>query len=72
MLGREVADHADPESEPGVGGGVEDVVLRLEADGLLRILPKKGAYIAPITEIEVDAIMQARGLVEEWFVKGRG
>ncbi|SCW34741.1 transcriptional regulator, GntR family [Rhizobium mongolense subsp. loessense] len=45
---------------------VREAFLRLEADGLLRILPKKGAYIAPITEIEVDAIMQARGLVEEW------
>lgn len=45
---------------------VREAFLRLEADGLLTILPKKGAYIAPITESEVDAIMQARGLVEEW------
>ena len=45
---------------------VREAFLRLEADGLLKILPKKGAYIAPITEAEVDSIMQARRLVEEW------
>jgi len=45
---------------------VREALLRLEADGLLKIVPKKGAYIPPITEAEVDSIMQARRLVEEW------
>ena len=45
---------------------VREAFLRLEADGLLKIMPKKGAYIAPITEAEIDSIMQARRLVEEW------
>ena len=45
---------------------VREAFLRLEADGLLKIMPKKGAYIAPITEAEIDDIMQARRLVEEW------
>lgn len=45
---------------------VREAFLRLEADGLLKILPKKGAYVAPITETEIVSIMQARRLVEEW------
>ncbi|WP_292414469.1 GntR family transcriptional regulator [Mesorhizobium sp.] len=45
---------------------VREALLRLEADGLLRIVPKKGAYVPPITEADIEAVMQARGLVEEW------
>ncbi len=48
---------------------VREALLRLEADGFLRILPKKGAYVPPITETEVEAIMQARGLVEDFCVR---
>jgi DNA-binding GntR family transcriptional regulator len=48
---------------------VREALLRLEADGFLRILPKKGAYVPPITEAEVEAIMQARGLVEDFCVR---
>ena len=44
---------------------VREALLRLEADGLLQIVPKKGAYVPPITEAEIEAVMQARGLVEE-------
>lgn len=48
---------------------VREALLRMEADGFLRILPKKGAYVPPITEAEVEAIMQARGLVEDFCVR---
>ena len=48
---------------------VREALLRLEADGLLQIVPKKGAYVPPITETEIEAVMQARGLVEEWCVR---
>jgi DNA-binding GntR family transcriptional regulator len=48
---------------------VREALLRLEADGLLRIVPKKGAFVPPITELEVEAIMQARGLVEDFCVR---
>jgi len=41
----------------------------MEAEGFLRILPKKGAYVPPITEAEVEAIMQARELVEDFCVR---
>jgi len=48
---------------------VREALLRMEADGFLRILPKKGAYVPPITEADVEAIMQARGLVEDFCVR---
>jgi len=48
---------------------VREALLRLEADGFLRILPKKGAYVPPVTEADIDAVMEARGLVEDWCVR---
>ena len=48
---------------------VREALLRLEADGFLQIVPKKGAFVPPITEREVEAIMQARGLVEDFCVR---
>jgi DNA-binding GntR family transcriptional regulator len=48
---------------------VREALLRLEADGLLRIVPKKGAFVPAITEMEVESIMQARVLVEDFCVR---
>jgi len=48
---------------------VREALLRLEADGFLKIVPKKGAYVPPVIEAEVEAVMQARGLVEDWCVR---
>jgi DNA-binding GntR family transcriptional regulator len=48
---------------------VREALLRLEADGFLQIVPKKGAYVAPITEADIEAVMQARKLVEEWCAR---
>jgi DNA-binding GntR family transcriptional regulator len=48
---------------------VREALLRMEADGFLRILPKKGAFVPSITEAEVEAIMQARELVEDFCVR---
>lgn len=48
---------------------VREALLRLEADGFLQIVPKKGAYVPPVTEADIDAVMQARGLVEDWCVR---
>ncbi|MEK1887701.1 MAG: GntR family transcriptional regulator [Phyllobacterium sp.] len=48
---------------------VREALLRLETDGFLRIVPKKGAYVAAITEADVESVMQARGLVEDWCVR---
>jgi DNA-binding GntR family transcriptional regulator len=48
---------------------VREALLRLEADGFLQIVPKKGAFVPPITEREVEAIMQASGLVEDFCLR---
>lgn len=48
---------------------VREALLRLEAEGWLRIVPRKGALIAPISDAEVGAVMQARLLVEEWGLR---
>lgn len=48
---------------------VREALLRLEAEGFLQIVPKKGAYIPPISDSEVEAVMQARALVEDWAVR---
>lgn len=48
---------------------VREALLRLEAEGFLQIVPKKGAFVPPITDAEVEAVMQARGLVEDWCVR---
>src|SRR5271156_1094912 len=48
---------------------VREALLRLESEGLLKILPKKGAFVAAITEAEVVAVMQARSLIEEWCAR---
>jgi DNA-binding GntR family transcriptional regulator len=48
---------------------VREALLRLEAEGFLTIVPKKGAYIPPISDSEIEAVMQARALVENWCVQ---
>lgn len=48
---------------------VRESLLRLQAEGFLQIVPKKGAFVPPISDAEVEAVMQARGLVEDWCVR---
>lgn len=48
---------------------VREALLRLETEGLLKIVPKKGAFIPPISDSEIEAVMEARGLVEDWCVR---
>lgn len=45
---------------------VREALLRLEVEGLLKIMPKKGAFVPPVSDAEVEATMQARLLVERW------
>ncbi|MGA8114671.1 MAG: GntR family transcriptional regulator [Actinocatenispora sp.] len=48
---------------------VREALLRLQTEGLLTIVPKKGAYVPPISDNEIQSVMQARGLVEDWSVR---
>jgi DNA-binding GntR family transcriptional regulator len=43
---------------------VREAFLRLEADGLLRLFPKRGALVVAVSPHEVEAVLEARELVE--------
>lgn len=48
---------------------VREALLRLEAEGFVQIVPKKGAFVPPISDLDVKAVMEARGVVEDWSVR---
>ena len=48
---------------------VREALLRLEAEGFLKIVPKKGAMVPAISAAEVEAVMSARALIEDWCVR---
>ncbi|WP_432546886.1 GntR family transcriptional regulator [Kineococcus sp. SYSU DK004] len=43
---------------------VREGLLRLEAEGLVRLLPKRGALVVPVSPEEVEDVLEARELVE--------
>jgi len=45
---------------------VREAFLRLEGEGLLRLYPKRGALVVPVSAQEVEAVMETRGLVEDF------
>ncbi len=48
---------------------VREALLRLEAEGFVKRVPHKGAYVPPISDPpDVRAILQARAVVEKWAV----
>jgi DNA-binding GntR family transcriptional regulator len=49
---------------------VREAFLRLEAEGLLRLYPQRGALVVPVSPEEVRAVMEAR-LVLERFAAGK-
>jgi DNA-binding GntR family transcriptional regulator len=45
---------------------VREALLRLEAEGLVRLYPKRGALVVPVTAGEARDVVEARALVEAW------
>jgi len=45
---------------------VREAFLRLEAEGLLRLFPKRGALVVPVSAQEVESVMETRVLVERF------
>jgi DNA-binding GntR family transcriptional regulator len=45
---------------------VREALLRLEAEGMLRLYPKKGALVVPMSVQEAADVVEARSLVEGW------
>lgn len=48
---------------------VREAFLRLEAEGLLRLYPKRGALIVPVSPEEVRDVLEARALVEQHAIR---
>ncbi|OBH33670.1 GntR family transcriptional regulator [Mycobacterium sp. E342] len=54
---------------------VREAFLRLEAEGLLRLYPQRGALVVPVSSDEVRSVMEARLVLEQFAatkVVGRG
>lgn len=54
---------------------VREAFLRLEAEGLLRLYPQRGALVVPVSPDEARAVIEARLLLEQFAtdkVVGRG
>ena len=45
---------------------VREALLRLEAEGLVRLYPKKGALVIPVSAQEARDVVEARALIEQW------
>lgn len=45
---------------------VREALLRLESEGFLRRIPRKGVYVPPITDGDVRSLLDARAIVERW------
>jgi DNA-binding GntR family transcriptional regulator len=63
-------------SEGDVAAGVElsrtpvrEAFLRLEAEGLLRLYPKRGALVVAVSADEVEHVMETRLLVERFSIE---
>ena len=47
---------------------VREAFLRLEAEGLLRLYPKRGALVVPISAADVEDVMETRLLIERFAI----
>lgn len=48
---------------------VREALLRLETEGLLKLYPKKGALVLPVSAQEITDVIETRLLVEEFTVR---
>jgi DNA-binding GntR family transcriptional regulator len=48
---------------------VREAFLMLEAEGFLRLRPRKGAFVVPITARDVREVMEVRAVVETWSAR---
>jgi DNA-binding GntR family transcriptional regulator len=48
---------------------VREALLRLQAEGLVRLLPKRGAMVMPVTAAEVADLLETRRLLESFAVR---
>lgn len=48
---------------------VREAFLRLEAEGLLQLYPKRGALVVPVSPLEVESVMETRRLIESFAIE---
>jgi DNA-binding GntR family transcriptional regulator len=48
---------------------VREAFLRLETEGLLRLYPKRGALVVPVSAAEIESVMETRMLVERHAIE---
>src|SRR5947208_11694169 len=48
---------------------VREAFLRLENEGLLRLYPKRGALVVPVSAAEIESVMETRLLVERHAIE---
>ncbi|MFL5846402.1 MAG: GntR family transcriptional regulator [Solirubrobacteraceae bacterium] len=48
---------------------VREAFLRLEGEGLLRLYPKRGALVVPVSVTEIESVMETRLLVERHAIE---
>jgi DNA-binding GntR family transcriptional regulator len=48
---------------------VREAFLRLESEGLLKLFPKRGALVVPVSAAEVEHVMETRLVVERFAVE---
>jgi DNA-binding GntR family transcriptional regulator len=59
----EVADALEMSRTP-----VREAFVQLESEGLLRLYPKRGALVVPVSTAEVLGVIEARSLIEQFAV----
>jgi DNA-binding GntR family transcriptional regulator len=48
---------------------VREAFLQLESEGLLKLYPKRGALVVPVSALEVETVMETRLLVERFALE---
>ena len=48
---------------------VREAFLRLQAEGWLRLYPKRGALVVPVSSAEIDDVIETRAMVERFAVE---
>lgn len=68
--GGELLTEGEVAAEVGVSRTpVREALLRLESEGLVRLYPKRGALVVPVTATEAREVLQARAVVETWAAR---
>jgi DNA-binding GntR family transcriptional regulator len=48
---------------------VREALLKLESEGILRLLPKRGALVLPVTTEQMLDLIEARRVIEAWAIR---